>query len=414
MPKLIARISVAFLSLLILALTFILPLRSIRAHAQQVATTQNPNSAQIAQLQQEIAQLQTLIDFTKQQKQTLQTAIKGLNLNIEVIGKHVALTQAQINQTTQEIGVLSGNISTTNGKISSEQQGVATTLKQLNELDAEPLSVMLLSGTSLSAFFGQESNLAAVRDGLDTQIHNLGILEGSLQTTKSADEQTRQQLTTLHQTLASQEENLAAARNAKTQLLAETDNKESNYETLLTEAKAQLASFSAFTQNAGGSKLLGNQTSCDAWGCYYNQRDTAWGSDSLNGTKYDLASDGCLITSMAMVFTHYGYKDVTPVTINANPNNFASYFPAYLLYTIYADGVSATRRVASIDRTLAGGDPVIVGLHAYGGTHFVVLTQGSHGNYIMRDPYVADGKDIPFSSHYSLREIYYAAKVIIG
>ena len=54
------------------------------------------------------------------------------------------------------------------------------------------------------------------------------------------------------------------------------------------------------------------------------------GKNPLNGTKYNLASDGCLVTSMAMVMTHYGYKDVTPVTINSDPKNFAAYYPAYL------------------------------------------------------------------------------------
>ena len=197
-----------------------------------------------------------------------------------------------------------------------------------------------------------------------------------------------------------------AAKKTKDQLLAETNAEESKYKTLLAGAKAELASFSAFAKNAGGSGLLGNQTSCDAWGCYYNQRDTAWGNDALNGTQYRLASDGCLVTAMAMVLTHYGHSGVTPRTINTNPTNFAAYYPAYLLHTIYADGVIATRVAAAIDATLATGNPLVVGVHAYGGTHFVVLVSGSRGKYLMRDPYIANGKDINFTDHYSVRNIY--------
>jgi hypothetical protein len=117
---------------------------------------------------------------------------------------------------------------------------------------------------------------------------------------------------------------------------------------------------------------------------------------------------------MAMVLTHYGYRDVTPVTINSNPDNFAAYYPSYMLYTTYVDGISATRVTASIDSTLAGGDPVIVGVHAYGGTHFVVLTQGARGTYLMRDPYVANGKDILFTDHYKISSIYSIRKVVIN
>ena len=197
-------------------------------------------------------------------------------------------------------------------------------------------------------------------------------------------------------------------------MLVQTKAQESTYQKLLAAAQAQLASFSAFAQNAGGSKLLGNQTTCDSWGCYYNQRDTAWGSMPLNGTHYNLASDGCLVTAMAMVMTHYGYKDVTPVTINSNPSNFAAYYPAYLMITINVDGVSATRTSAAIDATLATGNPVIVGVHAYGGTHYVVLTSGSKGNYLMRDPYIPNGKDVSFTSKYSLRSIFGITKVTIS
>ncbi len=410
MFKLITRISIGLLSVLILALVFILPFRSIFAHAQ----TTPPSTDQITQLQTQIAQLQTLIDATKQQQQTLKTAVRLLNLNIQKNTKSITLTQTRIGQTSTQINSLSGNISTAAGKISVGQQGVASTLQQLDVFDAEPLAVLLLSGGTLSSFFNQEITLGIVRDSLNTQIQSLSVLKGNLQTTKSVDEQRRQQLTALQHTLTQQQQNLAAAKSAKTELLAETNNKQSNYERLLVAAKAQLASISAFAQNAGGSKLLGSQTSCDAWGCYYNQRDTSWGNDALNGTHFNLASDGCLITDMAMVLTHYGYRNVTPVTINSNPNNFAAYFPAYLLYTIYAGGATATRVVTSIDKTLATGNPVIVGIHAYGGTHFVVLVSGSRGNYIMRDPYVADGNNISFTSKYSLRSIYYVAKVEVS
>ncbi len=117
---------------------------------------------------------------------------------------------------------------------------------------------------------------------------------------------------------------------------------------------------------------------------------------------------------MAMVMTHYGYRDVTPVTINSNPANFAAYYPAYLLTTINVDGVTATRKTAAIDATLATGNPVIIGLNAYGGTHFVVLVSGSKGNYIMRDPYIANGDDISFAANYSMRDIFGITKITIS
>ena len=74
--------------------------------------------------------------------------------------------------------------------------------------------------------------------------------------------------------------------------------------------------------------------------------------------------------------------------------------------------MTATRKTAAIDATLATGNPVIVGLNAYGGTHFVVLVSGSNGNYLMRDPYITNGNNISFSAHYSLRNIFSISKVV--
>jgi len=108
---------------------------------------------------------------------------------------------------------------------------------------------------------------------------------------------------------------LNATVKSKSQLLAETKSKESTYQKLLAQAEAELKSYSISPRTPVAPSFLANQTVCDSWGCYYNQRDTSWGNDSLNGTGYTIASDGCLVTSMAMVITHYGHRDVTPVSI---------------------------------------------------------------------------------------------------
>ena len=181
---------------------------------------------------------------------------------------------------------------------------------------------------------------------------------------------------------------------------------------MLAQARAQLAGFSKFVTSQGGASILSNQTFCDDWGCYYNQRDSQWGGNSLNGTEYTLASDGCLVTSMAMVYTHYGHRDVTPQTINSNPSNFASYYPAYLNFTITADGVTSTRVESVIDSELQNGRPVVAGIqYSNGDTHFVVLTDYNGGNYLMNDPFTPNGHRIPFTSKYSLSSIFAIYKI---
>ncbi len=371
------------------------------------------NNQQIATLNQQIANYQAELQQVGANKKTLQAAINSLDLQRNTVQARVAIIQQQIAITQLQVQQIGGQITDTQQSIISAQAALAAQLRLVQKDDARPLLIQLLSSDTLANAWGDINASLQVQNAIENQASALQAQKSTLADSESASEQKQTMLASQKLSLAAQQQTLIATEQSKSQLLVETNSQESNYEKLLAAAEAQLQSFSAFTENAGGSGILGNQTVCDAWGCYYNQRDAAWGKDALDGTKYTLASDGCLVTAMAMVLTHYGYHTVTPVSINDNPNNFAAYYPASLLSTINVNGVTATRKAAAIDATLASGNPVIVGLRAYGGTHFVVLVSGSNGNYLMRDPYITNGNNISFSDHYSLRSIFAVSKVII-
>ncbi len=374
----------------------------------------NAQNQEVTVLNQEIAKYEAEIQQAGADKKTLQAAINALNLQRSKVQTQIAVTQHQINATQLQIQQLGTRIMSTQQTVDANQAALGEDVRILQEADNQPLLLQLFSSNSLAQVWSDVDATLQIQSAIESKVLALHTQEAVLADSQTASKQKQDALTTQKKVLASQQISLMQTTRSKAQLLSETNAKESNYQKLLATAKAELASFSTFAKNAGGSGLLANQTSCDAWGCYYNQRDTAWGNDPLNGTRYPLKSDGCLITSMAMVMTHYGYRNVTPVSINADPSNFAAYYPAYLLFTIHVAGVTATRKTAAIDATLATGNPVIVGLYAYGGTHYVVLTSGSKGNYLMRDPYVPNGKDISFSSHYSLRNIFGIARVVVS
>jgi peptidoglycan hydrolase CwlO-like protein len=379
------------------------------------ALADDSSAQQIAALNAQIAQYQAEIKQAGTDKKTLQAAINTLDLQRNEVQAQVSLTQSQISSTQLQIQQLGTQIQTAQQAIAANQSQLAQEIQELNESDSQPLLFQLVASGSLSDFWKNVDNTVQVQNAVQTATEALETEKASLATSQTAVQQKNDSLSSQNKTLTSQQQALSQTVQSKSQLLAQTNGKESTYEKLLAAAQAQLQSFSNFTKHAaGGDKLLANQTACDSWGCYYNQRDTSWGDDALDGTNYSMASDGCLVTAMAMVMTHYGYKDVTPATINSNPANFAAYYPAYLLNTITVDGSSATRTKATIDATLATGNPVVIGMNVYGGTHFVVLVSGSGGSYTMRDPYTANGKDISFSSLYNLGEIYSISKVVVG
>jgi peptidoglycan hydrolase CwlO-like protein len=396
---------------------------TIPALAQTATTTSTGSSLQdqidasneqIANLNQQIAIYQAEIQQAGADKKTLQAAINSLDLQRNKVQTQIYVTQAQINITHLQVQQLGTQIMTTKQTIASQQAALADDLRLLQEADNQQLLLQFLSSDTLDQVWSNANAALEVQEVIQEKMQALQAQENNLADSQAASQQKQATLTSQQQSLASQQQSLIQTQQSKSELLSETNAKESTYEKLLASAEAELANFSKFTENAGGSGILGSQTVCDAWGCYYNQRDAAWGNEPLDNTQFRLASDGCLVTSLAMVLTHYGYRNITPITINSNPANFAPYFPAYLLITIQVNGLTVTRKAATIDATLATGNPVIVGLNAYGGTHYVVLISGSKGNYIMRDPYIPAGNDIVFSDHYSLRSIFAISKVTIN
>ena len=254
----------------------------------------------------------------------------------------------------------------------------------------------------------QVSYLKAIQTHDKELMYSAQITQNSYQDQKNILEEQKKKQDTLQKQLISYTNDLSKQKTQKSALLTQTQGSEANYAKLLAAAEAQLANFGRFVNSQGGASLLSNQTNCDDWGCYYNQRDTQWGPIPLNNTRYTLASDGCLLTDVAMVFTHYGHRNVTPISINSNPDNFASYEPAWLSKTVYADGASASRISADIDSELKAGRPVIVGISYDGGPlpdHFVTLISGSGGTYQMHDPYLKDGHNVSFNAHYSVKSI---------
>ena len=397
-----------------LAQTVAIAATSTAANTNSLQAQLNANNQQMAVLNQQIAQYEAELKKVGANKKTLQTAINSLDLQKKKVQTQISITQTQIKNTQLQIQQLSGQITVAQKTIATDQTALGAYLRTLQKSDEKPLIVQMLSAGGLVQTWNDLNQTLQMQSAIQNEIQTVGQQKTELATTQTASEQKQNTLTTQQQSLTAQQQSLISTEQSKTQLLTETKSQEATYEKLLAAANAELNSFSAFAAAAGGSKLLGNQTICDSWGCYYNQRDGAWGNDPLDGTSYSMAADGCLVTSMAMVLTHYGYKNVTPVMINSNPNNFTAYAPAYLLTTINVDGITATRKTTAIDATLATGNPVIVGIKAYGGTHFLVLVSGEKGNYIMKDPYLTNGNNIGFTDHYSIRSIFAISKVIIS
>lgn len=343
-----------------------------------------------------------------------------LDSQIAVMNGQINLTQAQIYATEQQISDLTLDIDTTSQKIDTIQSSLTNlTNVLLNRVVAtyevgtiQPMQ-MLLTSSNVADFLKRLNYLRIAQAHDKRVVFDTVQAKNDYQNQKTIFEDKKQKVEALKAQLDAYTDQLNQEKAQKQQLLVQTQGSEATYERLLSQARAQLAGFKSFVVSQGGASILTNQTVCDGWGCYYNQRDSQWGNIGINGTSTSIAEAGCLMTSMAMVISHYGHR-VTPLDVNAPGNFFSS--TAYMLFTIHVAGTTATRVSTAIDSTLSGGDPVIVGISYDGGPiadHFVVLISGSGGNYMMNDPFTPNGHNIPFTSHYSLGSIVEIERVSI-
>jgi len=127
---------------------------------------------------------------------------------------------------------------------------------------------------------------------------------------------------------------------------------------------------------------------------YFSQCDQRWASDKLGGDGPTICSQGCALTSAAMVMAYYGV-DTDPKRLN-NAIGRAGYDANYYIYWSavrntchdeinqieYSPGTVKPFDTTVLNAHLDSGHPVIVNV----GNHFVVVTGRSDGAYYINDP----------------------------
>lgn len=127
---------------------------------------------------------------------------------------------------------------------------------------------------------------------------------------------------------------------------------------------------------------------------YFSQCDSRWGSDQLGGDGPTICSQGCALTSAAMVMAYYGV-DTDPQKLN-DAIGREGYDASYYIYWSavrnachdetnqieYSPGTVTPFNETVLDNHLDAGHPVIVDVRG----HFVVVTGRSDGTYYINDP----------------------------
>ena len=172
----------------------------------------------------------------------------------------------------------------------------------------------------------------------------------------------------------------------------------------ITSDQTEIQNLLAFSEGPAGSggSIVEPEYLSNSWGTYYNQRDARWGNDYVGPSGYQVWEIGCLLSDVAMMYTHFGLSYMTPGAMAAHREWFSSGGEMYnqaLNVPGHPANVNWSPTTSWIDSQLLSGGAVIVGMYVGGGTHFVTLVGlNGPGDYWMNDPWEQDAMHVSFDS----------------
>lgn len=358
------------------------------------------------------AEIKQYIDSCTQKISLLQKEQTSLKQVISTINSKINLTQGQINQTQTQIKAIEKEIEVLGGVLDkvTESSSVLTKIYQARvsesyrRIRVNPASLFFTTN-NFGDYFSKLKYLNTVKSKDQIILSELEKSRQDYNSRRQSKIEKQQEIEKLKKKMEAQKIVLGQQQKEKQNLLTVTASDEKKYQKLLSDAKAQLAALHRFVSNNGGATILSNQTKCDSWGCYYNQRDSQWGNMGLGGSNYSVAEYGCLVNSVAMMATHAG-KSVKPSDIASNTYAFVPGY-GYLLHSFSVNGLNVTITSVSkdkLDDELKAGRSVIAGLFG-GPDHFIVIVKKDGDKYIMNDPFLENGSNRPLTDKYSVSDI---------
>ncbi len=357
-------------------------------------TQSTGNQQQVNDLNNRIRELERKVSDLKSQGNSLSSQIAAMDGQISLTEYRIDATQKEVMDITLDIESAGKRMNNLEGSLDN------TTKVLLNRIvatyqagDAKELQVLLASG-NMSDLMSRANYLKIVQSHDRQLLYDTQQARNDYANQKTILEQKKKKVEELNKQLEGYQVQLDKDKASKQSLLTATKNDEAHYQTLLSQARAQVNSMKSFARGHGGS-VLPPQASPDGW--YFNQRDSRWGNSNMGSSPEYVWEVGCLATSMAMIMKKHG-EDVTPASVTSNSSYFFSN-TAYMAIPWGGGKFSSAwgNNQSAIDSKLASGEPVIVGVK--NNSHFVVLKSGSAGNYIMNDPW--NGPDLKFSDYYS-------------
>lgn len=197
----------------------------------------------ILELEKEIEKYEVELETVGKEKTSLQSAIKTLDISQKKIQTEQNVTENKVSATNLQIEKLALEIAGKENDIDRSNRTLATSLREINEIDNNSFVEVMLATGNLSDVWNQVENLRQFQQNLRAGLMKLRDLKTELQTSLQEREERRQELLAYTEDLRDKEYGIQITKKEKNTLLIQTKNKESNYTSILEEKKAARAEF---------------------------------------------------------------------------------------------------------------------------------------------------------------------------
>ncbi|MDP2649982.1 MAG: hypothetical protein Q8P16_00255, partial [bacterium] len=217
-------------------------------HAQSVDELKNKiNTRQldIEQLEEEILQYERELTAIGREKQTLQSAVRELDISRQKLQSSISLTQKRIDGAQENIDELAREIIGKEQAIQRNEDALAEVIRRMDESESASFVEVLLGSENLSSVWSDMDTLFQFQGVVRDRVSDLVQHKRDFEEVKAESEAEQQQLVSYRGELSSQKHGLDLNRNAKNDLLRQTQSTESTYQDILEEKRRAKEEFEA-------------------------------------------------------------------------------------------------------------------------------------------------------------------------
>ncbi|MEX2014264.1 MAG: peptidoglycan DD-metalloendopeptidase family protein [Parcubacteria group bacterium] len=212
---------------------FAVPLISVAANPTEIEQQIERVRRERETLLEEQKKLQAELEAVNREAQTIGSAVKSLDTTRKKLAADINVTQSKITSTSLTIRSLESTMSDKEQQIITHRKAIASALAALSEYDSRPLILTLLASAGLSDLWREKSQLDELNDRLGEEINSLRETRKVLGMEKEQKEKVKEEHLALQGQLNGQKSVVEENKKAKEKLLAETKNKEAEYQKLL-------------------------------------------------------------------------------------------------------------------------------------------------------------------------------------